>query len=302
MNPDLRQGLGQVKSEVSGPPCEVRGLDGQRPGGGTAGPLSTPCAVCTACVPCVCRACVCVPRVCVPRSTGSSPQGDTCSSGKSGGPSADPAFTRRPPRTHRPQHRVSGDADLYSRAGMGTRRGRCWSRAGDPAAPGGCLATRSEVFHGLGAALVQRGRRAGGQFLRGGRRRRGSGGSAAPASDAVVGDARGLLLQRRAGRPVVGGPRTDVARPALGPGLPARACAQPPGRPQRHLAVQRRLRSWGRKEDGERGGAAGEEGGPRPRPLPNLARKLLILLARFPVASRATPPSTPPKSHPRATG
>lgn len=254
---------------------------------------------------CVCRVCsVCVCAVCVRAwwSTGSSPQGDICSPGKSGGPSAGPAFTRRLPRTHRPQHRVSGDAGLYSRAGMGTRRGRCWSRAGDPAAPGGCLATRSEVFHGRGVALVQRGRRAGGQSLRGGRRRRGSGGSEAPASDAVVGDARGLLLQRRAGRPVVGGPRMDVARPALGPGPPARACAQPPGRPQRHLAVQRRLRSWGRKEDGERGGAAGEEGGPLPTPPPNLARKLLILSARFPATSRATPPSTPPKSHPRATG
>lgn len=110
---------------------------------------------------------------------------------------------------------------------------------------------RSEVFRS----------RAGGQSLRG----RGRGRGWARVSEAVIGVAGGLLLQRRAGRPVVGRPHADVACPALGPQPPAGPGAQPPGRPQGDLAVQRRLRGWGRQGGGE---GAGPRGGRVSRPRP----------------------------------
>lgn len=51
----------------------------------------------------------------------------------------------------------------------------------------------------------------------------------AQGSHTVVRDALGLLLQRGAGCPVVGGLHADIARPDPGSPLPAQALAQPPG-------------------------------------------------------------------------
>lgn len=127
---------------------------------------------------------------------------------------------------------------------------------------------RSEVFRS----------RAGGQSLRGRGRGR------ARVSDAVVGVARGLLLQRRAGRPVVGWPHADVARPALGPQPPAGAGAQPPGRPQGDLAVQWRLGVWGRQGGGEGAG-------------PQAGRTPVLPSGRWGASPRAPPARRPPKSH-----
>ena len=69
---------------------------------------------------------------------------------------------------------------------------------------------------------------------------------------AVVVRALGLLLQLGAGRARVGGPQQDVAAAVANPPAGAGAQTEPPGGPERHLAVQRRL--WG-------GGARGRTGG-----------------------------------------
>ena len=99
------------------------------------------------------------------------------------------------------------------------------------------------------------------------------------------------------------GSRADVARPALCPRPPAGACAQPPGRPQRDLAVQRRLWVWG--DRGAVSGVGPPAGGvPTPDPPPDGLRTQVLSSARWEASPRALPacgpggfcPETP---HPR---